>query len=134
MVFAVLQNPPAVEVADDPLAEQPEEADEALGDEAPCIKAAQSMHGTWHKLAQESEGFSMKQLTFVGVVKSRHVKHILPAVSKIYARLRSLGLPLYRLHTDRAKEFVSEQMRAWSLEKHFFFASAFRPVWPGRCI
>ena len=115
---AVLQNPPAVEVADDPLAEQPEEVDEALGDEAPCIKAAQSMHGTWHKLVQESEGFSMKQLTFVEVVKSRHVKHILPAVSKIYARLRSLGLPLYRLHTDRAKEFVSEQMRAWALERH----------------
>ena len=104
---------------EDPLGEQAEgeEPAEDLSDEVPCIKAAKSMHATWTKLVQEAGDFSMKQLAFVEVVKSRHVKHVLPAVARIHARLRSLGLPLYRLHTDRAREFVSEQMRGWALDR-----------------
>ena len=109
-----LQIPPPVE---DPLEEQAEDHGDGLEDDAPCIKAAKSMYETWGKLVQEATDFSMRQLTFVEIVKSRHVKHILPAVSRIHARLCSLGLPLYRLHTDRAREFVSEQMRSWALER-----------------
>ena len=107
-----LQQPPEPdvlhEVDDGDAIDAPESAD---------VGAARALHGTWHKLVQEATNFSMKQLTFVEIVKSRHVKHVLPAVSRIYSRLRALGLPTYRVHTDRAREFCSDQMRSWAMER-----------------
>ena len=75
------------------------------------VEANRSMHETWHKLVNAA----VKQITFVEPVKSRAVKHVLPALGRIYCRLRSLGLPLYRLHSDRAREFCSEQVRSWTM-------------------
>ena len=60
---------------------------------------------------------AVHQITFVEPVKSRAVKHVLPARAQKHCRLRSLGLPLYRLHSDRAKEFCSEPVRTWTLEQ-----------------
>eukprot|EP00434_Breviolum_minutum_P012623 symbB.v1.2.011127.t1/scaffold732.1/size241626/1 len=40
---------------------------------------------------------------------------VLRAVSSIYVRLRGLGLPIYRLHSDRAREFTGKLMRDWIL-------------------
>ena len=73
------------------------------------VDMAKSLHNTWHKLVDEAKNVAVKQITFVEPVKSRAVKHVL-----IYCRLRSLGLPLYRLHTDRAREFCSEQVQSWT--------------------
>ena len=73
------------------------------------VKNSQSMYETWHRLVDEAQNVADKQITFVGPIKSRAVKHVLPALARMYCRLQSLGLPLYRLHSDRAKEFCSEQ-------------------------
>ena len=77
------------------------------------------MYDTWHKLVDEAQNVAVKQITFVEPVKSRAVQHVLPALARVYCRLRSLGLPLYlyRLHSDRAKEFCSEQVKTWAKER-----------------
>ena len=67
------------------------------------VKTAKSMHDTWHRLVEEAQNVTVKHLTFVEPIKSRNVKHVLPALSRIYARLRSFGLPVYRLHSDRQR-------------------------------
>ncbi len=46
-------------------------------------------------------------------LRSRHVNEITKAVSYFYAKVKSLGLPLHRIHSDRAKEFVSKQFATW---------------------
>ena len=82
------------------------------------IKAAKSMYDTWHRLVEEAKNVAVKQLTFVEPVKSRAVKHMLPALARMHSRIRALGLPPYRLHSDRAREFCSQQVAAWALERN----------------
>ena len=48
-------------------------------------------------------------------LRSRHAPEVLRAVSSLYVRLRGLGLPIYRLHSDRAREFTGKLMRDWIL-------------------
>ena len=99
---------------DQPLPEEDELMEDA---EERNVEAAKSMCETWHKLVEEATNVAVKQITFVEPVRSRAVKHVLPALGRIYCRLRSLGLPLYRLHSDRAREFCSEQVRSWTLAR-----------------
>ena len=68
--------------------------------ESPETKRAKSLNETWMKLVEEAQNVTVRQLTFVHPVKSRAIKHLLPALSRIHARIRALGLPLYRLHSD----------------------------------
>ena len=82
------------------------------------IKAAKSMYDTWHRLVEEAKNVAVKQLTFVEPVKSRAFKHMLPALARMHSRIRALGLPSYRLHSDRAREFCSQQVAAWALERN----------------
>lgn len=99
---------------DDVLLEEGEPMEE--GDER-HVRSAQSMCATWQRLVDEAQNVAVHQITFVEPLKSRAVKHVLPALARMYCRLRSLGLPLYRLHSDRAKEFCSEPVRTWALER-----------------
>ena len=99
---------------DDVLLEEDEPMEE--GDER-HVRSAQSMCATWQRLVDEAQNVAVHQITFVEPLKSRAVKHVLPALARMYCRLRSLGLPLYRLHSDRAKEFCSEPVRTWALER-----------------
>ena len=79
---------------------------------SPCTRP-----DSWHRLVEEAQNVAVDQITFVEPVKSRAVKHVLPALAQKHCRLRRLGLPLYRLHSDRAKEFCSEPVRTWTLEQ-----------------
>jgi transposase InsO family protein len=108
------------EAPEDPdvdLLEEEEDVEEDMT-ESPSVKRAQAMNETWLKLAQEAENVTVRRLTFVCPVKSRSVKHILPAISRVHARLPALGLPVYRLHSDRAREFSSAKMQAWALGRN----------------
>ena len=96
------------------------EEEEAIpeGDEPQPVKRAKSMNATWRRLVETATDVTVRQLTFVQPLKSRAVKHLLPALSRIYARLRSLGLPVYRLHSDRARELTSAETQAWALDRN----------------
>ena len=96
------------------------EEEEAIpeGDEPQPVKRTKSMNATWMRLVDTATDVTVRQLTFVQPLKSRAVKHLLPALSRIYARLRSLGLPVYRLHSDRARELTSAETQAWALDRN----------------
>ena len=71
----------------------------------------------WKKRIQEEENFTVKQLTFVEVVADRRAPSIVAAIARIYARIRHLGLPLLRLHSDRARELQSKHPRKWANDR-----------------
>ena len=107
-------------------AHQPEEVGFDLLEEQPVPEPgevdaeAQTAHGrydTWMKLINESKNVAVRNLTFVEPVLDRNVQNVLPAIARIYARLRSLGCPVYRAHSDRAREFVSRQTKQWFLDR-----------------
>ena len=86
------------------------------GEEA-ALRACQASHAAWHQMVEKSKDVMVKNLTFVEVLNGRAVHHILPALARIYARLRSLGLPVHRIHCDRARELISAPVRRWSLDR-----------------
>eukprot|EP00435_Cladocopium_sp_Y103_P030555 s975_g7.t1 len=95
-----------------------EEDDAApMDDESPATKRAKSMNETWLKMVEEATDVAVRQLTVVQPVKSRNVKHLLPALARVYSRLRALGLPVYRVHSDRAREFSSAEVQSWATER-----------------
>ena len=51
------------------------------------------------KMVKEAQNVVVTSLTFVEPITSRKVSDVLPAIARIYARLREMGLPVYRLHT-----------------------------------
>ena len=99
------------EEGQDPLQEQADDNVEVEGQsEDEDRKAEKTAHGcllAWQKLVEESMNVTVKNVTFVETIESRNSQHVLPAIAKIYSRLRQLGLPVMRLHSDRAREFLA---------------------------
>ena len=90
------------------------EADE--GDQQ-ALATARSSYDNWMKLVEHHQDVKVKTLTFVELIPTRHKGHILEAISKIYSKIRSLGLTVLRLHADRAKEFTSKVVQQWCYER-----------------
>ena len=79
------------------------------------IKELDLQNARWkHKIAELKE-VEVVNLTLAVPLRSRHATEVLKAVSTLYVRLRGLGLPIYRLHSDRAREFTGKVMRDWIL-------------------
>ena len=68
----------------------------------------------WKKIEKE-EDFEVRQLTLVEIVKTRG--EALEAVAKMTTKLRYHGLPVRRLHSDRAGEFTSKRAKKWAMER-----------------
>ena len=101
---------------DDPLHEEVDAELEGEGEDAGHL-AEQATTGcldAWNKLVVESRNVAVQNVTLVEVVESRNATHILPAIARMYSRLRQLGLPVMRLHSDRAREFTSIAVRRWA--------------------
>ena len=81
------------------------------------VKSAYGMHDTWMRLINESKDVTVRNLTFAEPIADRNVHNVLPAIAKIYARLRSLGCPVYRMHSDRAREFLARPVHQWCLDR-----------------
>ena len=82
----------AAPVPEDPFPEEDKVMD-AEGGNNPAVRMAQSMDATWMRLVEQSEDVAVRQLTFVQPVKSRAVKHILPALSRLHAGSVLLDCP-----------------------------------------
>ena len=79
------------------------------------IKELDLQNANWkHKIAELKE-VEVVNLTMAVPLRSRHAPEVLRAVRTLYVRLRGLGLPIYRLHSDRAREFTGKVMRDWIL-------------------
>ena len=106
----------AADLADpqDPLREQHHEPPELPAAQQESLGGALD---AWSKLVQEAQQVGVKNLTFVETLSSRAVTHVLPALARIRARLCALGLPLLRVHCDRARELCSKEVRKWTLDR-----------------
>ena len=108
------EDPAELEQPQDPLQEQsvPEPGPDGLVEET-----MRTAFDAWHRLVEDAQNVGVKNLTFTEVIPSRAVKDVLPALARIYARLRYLGLPLHRIHCDRACELTSAPVRRWTLDR-----------------
>ena len=52
-------------------------------------------------------------LHFVVPMKSRTAKEVRSRTQQIYLQLRQQGLPLVRIHSDRGRELMAKETRAW---------------------
>jgi len=87
--------------------DRPCEEDEA------ATNRAKTAYDSWMKLVEEHEQVKVKTLTFAEVITSRATGHVLEGLAKIYAKIRSLALPVLRLHADRARELTSKAVQSW---------------------
>ena len=62
-------------------------------------------------------GYEVQNLTMVEPMESRETGEVLRALGMLYTRYRALGIPLYRLHGDRARELISKGVQRWCLER-----------------
>lgn len=81
------------------------------------VAAARSSMTTWTSMVEANSGVRVRTLTFVEPLPSRTVMDVLPAIARIHARLRSLGLQVLRLHCDRARGLISGAVRRWTLDR-----------------
>ena len=72
----------------------------------------------WEKKVEEMQDVGVTNLTFVEPITSRQASDVIPAIARIYARLREMGLPVYRLHTDRARELMGVQLKRWAQDRN----------------
>ena len=90
------------------------EEEEDVGDcDEQALKRAKIACDSWMKLVKHCQQVKVRTLTFVEVVQSRATGHIMEGLAKIYSRVRSLGLPVLRLHADRARELTSKAVQSW---------------------
>ena len=54
-----------------------------------------------------------QNIVFFEPLASRHASDILKGLDVVWNQCRALGIPAYRFHTDRAKEFLSHQVQRW---------------------
>ena len=100
-----------------PLEEDQEEAvNQDEGDQQAC-ETAKTSYDNWMRLIDHCKDVKVKTLTFVELLPSRQKGHVLEAISKIYAKVRSLGLEVLRIHADRAREFTSKAVQQWCYER-----------------
>jgi hypothetical protein len=55
----------------------------------------------------------VKVLVLVWPMRTKSTTHVLEGVQEFELRLRREGLIVQRIHSDRGKEFVSEQLQRW---------------------
>ena len=77
------------------------------------IQQAEVRNQAWTEMVQDLRDVQMSNLTLAIPLKSRHAGEVQKALTFFYCRLRSLGLPIFRIHSDRAREFTSRQLQTW---------------------
>ena len=99
------EEPPEVPVPGDNLAEEnedPLEVEEGTTGESPADEKEDDAQ-KWRERIQAEESFKVGQLTFVEILPDRKGPSVIAGLSRLHARLRYLGLPLLRLHSDRRR-------------------------------
>ena len=62
----------------------------------------------------QDTSYELVELPFAVVLPAKSTHAILGGLNRFYAKLRSLGLPVYRLHSDCAQEFTHPTIRQWA--------------------
>ena len=110
------------EVSGDPLAELGEDDGEDLKDlmeEADDpglsegdVRVGTKLNAQWKKeMEAATKPFPIQNITLMEVLSSKSTKDVIPALSRLLARFRALGIPTYRFHSDRARELLARPVR-----------------------
>ena len=66
------------------------------------------------RLVEEcKQPFNVRHVAMVDLLASRHMSEILFALGKCIAKFNTMGIKINRLHSDRAKEFLSKRVVEW---------------------
>jgi hypothetical protein len=95
----------------DPIQEEEEKKQDAI-DEA-RLKQLDEANQRWKQFMADAEHQPVKSLTMALPIKSRRASDVIKAKARVVARLRSLNIPIVRVHTDRAQEFCGRDFQAW---------------------
>ena len=91
-----------------PLVDEPGEV------EGVAVADAERLNKDWlEKVKHLSKPVGVQNITLVEMLCSRSIEEVIGGLSKVHARFRSMGLPIYRLHSDREKTFLSKKVQAW---------------------
>ena len=86
------------------------------------IKQQEVRERRWRDFLQDRKSQNVKNLTFAVPLKLRHNDDLRQAVTQIYVKTKTMALPVQRVHTDRAKEFVGERFQKWIKDHDLFHA------------
>ena len=62
----------------------------------------------------KSTDYCLVEIPFAVVLPAKSTHAIIGGLNRMYAKLRSMGLPVYRLHSDCAQEFTHTSLRQWA--------------------
>lgn len=89
----------------------------------------------WKELLKTRPTVEVTNLTQSMPLKSRSPKDVLETLAQMMVRFQTLRVPISRVHTDRAKEFCSQQFRKFLLSKNILQTTTAgdEPATNGRC-
>lgn len=101
----------------------------------PCDGADQDLDQVQKMVEELAKPLKVRHVTLMEPVETRNVKHVLPAMDAIITRLGYMGIKVTRIHSDRAKELLSRQFRAWVAHRNVFqtFTAGDDPQSKGHC-
>ena len=98
----------------DPFALVGEETAPAMAPSKIELKALDKEEARWEGVKDTlSEPCQVVNLTFVEILPNKSATTVASALSRVYARLRGYGFPVYGLFTDRGGEMVNKTIRTW---------------------
>ena len=96
--------------------QEPERGDSEPAPEVEVVDRS-DQEQKWKEFIHGTKEVDSKVLSFALPVVSRKAHHVIPAVASVYARARSMQVPIIRVHTDRAQEFAGVAFRKWCLDR-----------------
>ena len=98
-----------------------EEEDEVQPPEVGDDPEVEAQEEEWKKkVADLSKPIELQMLRFCIPLERRTGKEILECIQDLYVQLRAMGLPLTRIHSDRAREFRVKPVRKWCRDRDIY--------------
>ena len=98
-----------------------EEEEEPEAPELPEDPECDAQEEEWEKkVADLRKPMELQMLRFCIPLERHTGKEILECIQDLYVQLRAMGLPLTRIHSDRAREFRVKPVRKWCRERDIY--------------
>ena len=95
----------------------PQEEEEV---EEVVVQQQEVLERKWKEFLQDRRAMRVRNLTFGVPIRSREAGEVLTGVAKVFAKVRSMQLPITRVHTDRAREFSGGKFQKWIRDRDLF--------------
>ena len=96
--------------------EQEHHVDIAEEDQA----AVEAEEQKWKDYVQGRDAVTISTISWAVPLASRKADDVIDAAAQGYSRLRALGIPVMRVHADRAREFTGKSFRKWAAQRSLY--------------